>query len=152
MEKVGNMYNGIPYQYKINNKKRSIVDKEGLVSDEDEVEDIWDMENIEEILYTKYERKKGGPRLETDGRTLIQITISVEPKTPCTTNISERTPTFRQLHFNGRKTIGQGSNQGESTRGASSRSNSQISSLRRGSNSTQFKMARHDPIIRLPEF
>jgi hypothetical protein len=36
--------------------------------------------------------------------------------------------------------------------GASSRSNNQISTPRRGSSSTQFKMVGHDPTIRLPEF
>jgi hypothetical protein len=40
MEKVGKTRNGIPYQYKMNNKKRAIVDREGLESNEEEVEDI----------------------------------------------------------------------------------------------------------------
>jgi hypothetical protein len=44
METTGNTCSGLPYQYKINNKKRAIVDREGLASDEEEVEDIWDVE------------------------------------------------------------------------------------------------------------
>jgi hypothetical protein len=31
---------GVPYQYKVNTKKRSIATREGLESDEEEVEDI----------------------------------------------------------------------------------------------------------------
>jgi hypothetical protein len=70
----------------------------------------------------------------------------------CATNTPERTPTFRQPNFSGRKTTGNTSKQGATTGGASSGSNSQISTLRGGSSSTQFKMAGHDPMIRLPEF
>jgi hypothetical protein len=40
MEKYGTMHNGRPYQYKMNNKKRAIADREGLESDEEEVEDL----------------------------------------------------------------------------------------------------------------
>jgi hypothetical protein len=40
MEKDGNMHSIIPYQYKMNNKKRAIADREGLVSDKEEVEDL----------------------------------------------------------------------------------------------------------------
>jgi hypothetical protein len=47
--------------------------------------------------------KIGGPRLGIEGRTPIQIMISVEPTTPCVTNTPERTPTFRQPNFSGRK-------------------------------------------------
>ena len=56
---------GVPYQYKMNNKKRSIDDREGLESDEEEVEDLRAVEKIEEILRTTYERKIGGPRVGT---------------------------------------------------------------------------------------
>ena len=41
MEKYGKMRSGVPYQYKMNNKKRAINDREGLESDEEEVEDLW---------------------------------------------------------------------------------------------------------------
>ena len=57
MENVGKSRNIIPHQYKMNNKKRSIADREGLESDEEEVEDIRAMEKIEEILHATYERK-----------------------------------------------------------------------------------------------
>jgi hypothetical protein len=76
----------------------------------------------------------------------------VEPTTPCATNTPERTLKFRKPNFSGRKEIGKGSNQGESTGGANSGSNNQVSTPRGGSSSTHFKMARHDPTIKLPEF
>jgi hypothetical protein len=44
METTGNMRNGAPYQYKMNNKKRAIADREGLASYEEEVGDLRDME------------------------------------------------------------------------------------------------------------
>jgi hypothetical protein len=62
METTGKMHSGVPYQYKMNNKKRSISDIEGLASDEEEVEDLRFVEQIEEILHTTYERKTRGPR------------------------------------------------------------------------------------------
>jgi hypothetical protein len=40
MAKAGKMRSKIPYQYKMNNKKRVIADREGLVSDEEVVEDL----------------------------------------------------------------------------------------------------------------
>jgi hypothetical protein len=40
MEKHGKTRSGATYQYKMNNKKRAIDDREGLESDEEEVEDI----------------------------------------------------------------------------------------------------------------
>jgi hypothetical protein len=36
----GMMRRGAPYQYKINTKKRDIAEREGLASDEEEVEDL----------------------------------------------------------------------------------------------------------------
>jgi hypothetical protein len=62
MEKAGKTRSGVPYQYKMNNKKRGIADRKGLASDEEEVEDLRVVEQIEEILCTTYERKIGGPR------------------------------------------------------------------------------------------
>jgi hypothetical protein len=41
----------------MNNKKRAIADREGLASDEEEVEDLRAVEKIEEILCATYERK-----------------------------------------------------------------------------------------------
>jgi hypothetical protein len=71
MENFITTRSGRPYQYKMNNKKRAIADREGLVSDEEEVEDLQDVEQIKEILHTTYERKKIGPRSETKGITPI---------------------------------------------------------------------------------
>jgi hypothetical protein len=34
------MRSGVPYQYNVNTKKRSVVVREGLASDEEEVEDL----------------------------------------------------------------------------------------------------------------
>ena len=42
-----NMRSGVPYQYKVNTKKRVIAVWEGLASDEEEVEDLQAMEKIE---------------------------------------------------------------------------------------------------------
>ena len=56
------MHRGVPYQYKVNTKKRVVDEREGLASNEEEVEDLWAMEHIEEILCTTYERKTIGPR------------------------------------------------------------------------------------------
>jgi hypothetical protein len=86
MEKDRNTRNGVPYQYKMNNKKRAIADIEGLERNEEEVEDLWDVEKIEEISCTTYERKTRGSRSGTEGITPIHITVSVEPTTPCATN------------------------------------------------------------------
>jgi hypothetical protein len=46
MEKYGKKCSGRPYQYKMNNKKRAIADREGLASDEEEVEDLRAVEYI----------------------------------------------------------------------------------------------------------
>jgi hypothetical protein len=46
----------------VNTKKRVIAVREGLASDEEEVEDLKSMEHIEEILHATYERKTRGPR------------------------------------------------------------------------------------------
>jgi hypothetical protein len=40
MTTIGRTCNGVPYQYKMNNKKRAIAVREGLESDEEEVEDL----------------------------------------------------------------------------------------------------------------
>jgi hypothetical protein len=36
----GTTRSGVPYRYKVNTKKRAITTREGLVSDEEEVEDL----------------------------------------------------------------------------------------------------------------
>jgi hypothetical protein len=42
----------------MNNKKRAIADREGLESDEEEVEDLWAVEKIEEILCAQHMKGK----------------------------------------------------------------------------------------------
>jgi hypothetical protein len=79
METAGRTCSGVPYQYNMNNKKRAIAARDGLVSDEEEVEDIQAMDQIEEIMHPTYERKTRGPRAETRGITPIHINVSVEP-------------------------------------------------------------------------
>jgi hypothetical protein len=140
---------GVPYQYKVNTKKRAVAMREGLESDEEDVDDLQDVEYIEEILCTTYERKMRGTRAEVEGNTLIHISVSVEPINPCATNTPRKTPLFRQLNFGRRKIAGSTSTEGKTTVGASSGSNSQISTPCRGTSST-FKMGGHDPTIRLP--
>jgi hypothetical protein len=54
METTGRTRSGAPYQYKMNNKKRAIAAREGLESDEEEVEDLWAVEKIEEILRAQH--------------------------------------------------------------------------------------------------
>jgi hypothetical protein len=60
----------------MNNKKRAITEREGLESDEEEVEDLQVVEKIEEILHTTYERKTRGPREGTKGK-LLSMSVSV---------------------------------------------------------------------------
>jgi hypothetical protein len=109
-----------PYQYKVNNKKRAISMREVLASDKEEVEDLRDVDQIEEILCTTYERKMRGPRMGGEGIHPIHINVSLEPINPCATNTPKRTPPFRQPKFGGSPTVGSTSTQGETTGGASS--------------------------------
>jgi hypothetical protein len=148
---AGKMRSRVPYQYKVNTKKRAIATREGLVRDEEEVEDLWAMEKIEEILCAKYERKTRGPRAGREGINPIHINVSVEPINPCVTNTPKRIPSFRQPKFRSRQTAGSTSTQGTTTGGASSGNTSQVSTLRGGSSSS-FRMVGHNPTIRLPEF
>jgi hypothetical protein len=143
------MNHGVPYQYKVNTKKRVIAMREGLVSDKEEVEDLRDVDQIEEILRATYERKTRGPRMGREGNNPIHINGSVEPINPCVTNTPKRTPSFRQMKFRRSQTGGSTSTQGATTRGASSSITSQGSTPRRGSSSAS-RMAGHDTTIRLP--
>jgi hypothetical protein len=111
METVGKMRSGVPYQYKVNTKKRVVPMREGLASDEDEVEDIWTVEKIEEILHATYETKTRGPRVGIEGSNPIHINVIVEPINPCVTN----TPSFRQPNFRRRKTARSTLTQGKTT-------------------------------------
>jgi hypothetical protein len=151
MATAGNPRNGVPYQYKVNTKKRVVAAREGLTSDEEEVEDLRAVEKIEEIMRATYERKMRGPREKVEGNTPIHISVSVEPINPCATNTPRKTPPFRQPNFKRGKIAGSTSTQGTTTGGASLGSSSQVSTPRGGSSST-FKMAGHDPTIRLPKF
>ena len=60
MQKEGMTRGGKPCQYKLNRKKRAVAEREGLESDEEEVEDLRDVDNIEEILRSTYERNTRG--------------------------------------------------------------------------------------------
>jgi hypothetical protein len=90
METTRRMHSGVPYQYKVNTKKRAVA-----------VSKAW---QIEEILHMTYERNMRGPRVEVEGKTPIHISVSVEPINPCVTNIPRRTPPFRQPNLGRRKT------------------------------------------------
>jgi hypothetical protein len=103
MATVGNKCSGVPYQYKVNIKKRGIAMREGLDSDEEEVEDLRAMDQIEEILRATYDRKMRGKREIIKGNNPIHINFSVEPINPCATNTPKRTPLFRQPNFGRRK-------------------------------------------------
>jgi hypothetical protein len=140
---------GVPYQYKVNTKKRVIATREGLESDEEEVEDLWFVDHIEEILHATYERKMRGPRERIKGSNPIHINVNLEPINPCTSNTPKRTPPFRKPNFRRRKTAGCTSTQGTKTRGASLGNISQVYTPHRGS-SLEFRMAGHDPTIMLP--
>jgi hypothetical protein len=83
METTGKVRSGAPYQYKMNNKKRVIAEREGLESDEEEVVDLCVVEQIEEILHATYERKTGSPRAGTEGRNPTHVSFNVEPINPC---------------------------------------------------------------------
>jgi hypothetical protein len=101
---MGRTCSGVPYQYKVNTKKRFIATREGLESDEEEVEDLQAVEQIEEILCTTYERKMRGPRVGGEGIQHIHINFSVEPINPCVINTPKRKTSFRQPKFRGSPT------------------------------------------------
>jgi hypothetical protein len=136
----------------VNTKKRVIAEREGLASDEEEVEDLRAVEEIEEILCATYERKTRGPRTGGEGNHPFNINVSVEPINPCATNTPKRTPPFRQPKFGGSPTTGSTSTQRATTGVASSGNPSQVSTPRGGGSSSVFGMAGHDPTIILPEF
>ena len=107
-----------------------------MASDKEEVEDLWAVEQIEEIMCATYERKTRGPRVGIEGNNPIHANVSVEPMNPCVTNKPIKTPLFRQLSFRRRRTAGITSTQGTTTGGASSGNISQGSTLRKGSSLT----------------
>jgi hypothetical protein len=151
MVTYGKTCSGVTYQYKVNTKKRVVVTREVLVSDEEEVEDLWVVEQIEEIMHAIYERKTRVPRMEREGNDPIHINVSVEPINPCVTNKPKRTPSFRQSKFGISQKTRSTYTQGTTTRGSSSGSTSQVSTPCRGGIPV-FRMEGHDPTIRLLEF
>ena len=93
----GTTRSGVPYQYKVNTKKRVVAAREGLENDEEEAEDLQALEKIEEILCATYERKIRGPRMRGEGSHPFHINVSVEPINPCATNTPKRAPPFRKM-------------------------------------------------------
>jgi hypothetical protein len=140
METTGKMCSGVPYQYKVNTKKRVVDMRECLESDEEVVDYIQVVEQTEKIMCMKYERNMRGPRVEIEGNTPIHISVIMEPINPCATNTLRRTPPCRKLDFGRRKTIRSTYTQGTTNGGASSRSIIQVSTPCRGS-SLAFRMA-----------
>jgi hypothetical protein len=136
----------------VNTKKRVVAEREGLASDEEEVEDLRAMEQIEEILRAAYERKTRGPRTGGEDNHSFNINVSVEPINPCATNTPKRRPPFRQPKFEGSPTTGSTSTQRETIGGSSSGSLSQLSTPHGGGSSSVFGMAGQNPTIKLPEF
>jgi hypothetical protein len=136
----------------VNTKKRAIAVRESLESDEEEVEDLWAMDHIEEILHATYERKTRGPRIEGEGSHPFHINVSVQPINPCATNTPNQTPLFRQPKFRGSPIARSTYTTGATTRGANSCSTSQVSTLHDEGITSVFRMEGHDPTIILPEF
>jgi len=107
LQKAGTMRRGRPYQYKLNRKKRKIAEREGLESEEEEVQDLRVVENIEEILRATYEIKTRGARSNEEAGTPVQIRNSVEPTTPCTISTSTKKRKFREQVTDGQRNIGE---------------------------------------------
>jgi hypothetical protein len=63
LETIGKTGSEVPYQYKVNTKKRVVATREGLESDGEEIEDLQVVEQIEEILRATYERNTRVPRM-----------------------------------------------------------------------------------------
>jgi len=93
------MRSRVCYQYKVNIKNRSIATREGLASDEEEVEDLRVVDQIEEITCATYERNMRGPRVGIECINSIHINVSVEPINPCANNTPKITPPFREPNF-----------------------------------------------------
>ena len=123
---AGKMRSRVPYQYKVNTKKRVVAVREGLARNEEEVEDLWAVEQIEEILSATYERKTRGPRIGAEDSHPFHINVGVELINPCATNTPKRTPPFRQPKFGGSPTVRSTSTLAETTGGASSGNTSQV--------------------------
>jgi hypothetical protein len=100
-------------------------------------------------LRATYERKNRGLGSNVEEGSPFQIRISVEPTTPCTTNITEKEKAVNQQVISGRRFF---SGRGSSRKSVSSTSSSQVYTPRGGGSSTNFTMAGQYPTIKLPEF
>jgi hypothetical protein len=133
----------------MNNKKRTVVEQEGLDNDEEEVEDLHDTWQIEDILCATYERKNRGHKFNTEEGPPFQIQINVEPTTPCATNTTKEEKIINQQVISGRRIF---SGCGSSSRCASPTSSILVSTQCGGGISTNFTMTGQDPTIKLREF
>ena len=95
METTRKTRSGVPYFYKVNNKKRAIGVREGLESDEEEVEDLRAVEQIEEILRATYEKKTRGPRAGERRQQSYPYQCQCGTHKPMLTNTPKRTIPFR---------------------------------------------------------
>jgi hypothetical protein len=138
---------GHPYQYRMNNKKKIVMEWEGLDNDEEEVDDICATRIIEDILHTKNERKTKGHGYNVEEGSPFYIRISVETTTPCATNRTEEEKLVNQQVVSGRIIF---AGHGSSSRSASSTISFQVSTSHGGGSSTNFTMTGQDPTIRLP--
>jgi hypothetical protein len=111
-------HGGIPYQYNLNRKKRAAVKREGLESDEEEVDYLCAIEHIEEILCATYEINTRGEGYNEEVGTPVQIRINVEPTTPCT-NTSSKKYFLREQVTDAQKNLGD-QNRSEGTSGSTS--------------------------------
>jgi hypothetical protein len=146
------MCSGQPYQYKMNRKKRAVAEREGLESDEEEVEDLRATGKIEDILRTTYKMKTRGHRSDAKEGSPFHIRLSMEPTTPCGTKTYEEEKPINQQEISGRRIFTKCGSSGNSSRSVSSTSSSQVSTLCRIGSTTNFIMAGQDQTIRLPEF
>jgi PHD/YefM family antitoxin component YafN of YafNO toxin-antitoxin module len=71
LQKAGMTHSGRPYQYKLNRKKRVVVEREVLESDEEEVDDLHVVDNIEGILHATYERNTRGEGYNAEASTPV---------------------------------------------------------------------------------
>jgi hypothetical protein len=67
----GMTHSGAPYQHKVNTKKRAVSEREGLASDEEEVEDLWVVEKIEEILRVPHMKGKQEAQEQEEKTTIL---------------------------------------------------------------------------------
>jgi hypothetical protein len=171
IQKLGTTGSGRTYQFKINRKKIVVAEREGLESDEEEVEDLHAVENIEEIMHAIYEINIRGEISNEEEGTPVQIRISVKPTTPCMINTSTKKELFREKVIeNHRNLVDQNISEGTSgstenntcsgtsgstssnTSGSSSPNNNTQIVVLRGAGTTHSTMEGVYPMIILPKF